>query len=340
MVWSNSIHILALSETHLDSTFSDAEVKVDGYRLFRRDRNKHGGGIAFYVREDIPVKERNDLRWQNIEALWIVHLQHAKPILVGCVYRPPSAKIQYLDEICDMFDAVCDQKREIFILGDLNIDWLSPHCPMKNKLKSTATACGLKQIITQPTRVATSALGNSATCIDHIFTNNFNQCSKAVSVPTGCSDHNIIGVTRKTKLPKCGSKIIHKRTYRYFNQEEYVNEIQSADWSEVYNECNPDSALNRFMNMLMKIIDKHAPLRKRTVRNRCAPWLDSNLKELMVSRDNAKIKAHISGDYIDKEEYRILRNNVVKLDKKKRRRNTSRTKSVKQKTIVENYGAH
>lgn len=205
-----------------------------------------------------------------------------------------------------MFDVVCDQKGEIFILGDLNIDWVSLHCPMKNKLKSTSTTCGLKQIITQPTRVATSALGTSATCMDHIFTNNFDQCSKAISVPTGCSDHNIIGVTRKTKLPKRGSKIIHKRTYRHFSQEEYVNEIKSTDWSEVYEDCNPDSALNRFMNALMIIVDKHSPLRKRTLRNRRAPWLDSNLKELMVFRDNAKIKANISRNSVDREEYRIL----------------------------------
>lgn len=52
---SESIHVLALSATHLDSTIYDSELEVDGYRFHRRDRNKHGGGIALHVKHHIPV---------------------------------------------------------------------------------------------------------------------------------------------------------------------------------------------------------------------------------------------------------------------------------------------
>ena len=94
---SNRIQILALSETHLDSSFTDAELMVYGYRIFRKDRNRNGGGVAFYVQDHIPIKVRNDLMSCKIEALWIqVYLPHLRPILVGCLYRPPSANIQHL----------------------------------------------------------------------------------------------------------------------------------------------------------------------------------------------------------------------------------------------------
>lgn len=182
-----------------------------------------------------------------------------------------------------------------------------------------STLCGLKQIITQPTRVCTSVLGTSSTCIDHIYSNVSDQCSKAVSVSIGCSDHTIIGVTRKTKLPKGGRRVIHRRSYKYFNQEHYINDIQATDWSEVCADDNPDSALYRFMEILMNIIDKHVPVSKSTVRQRCAPWLDDDLKELMQIRDNAKKKSVTSGNLVDKENYKILRNNVVKMNKKKKR---------------------
>ncbi len=46
---SDNIHVLALSETHLDDTYDDSELAVEGYSLFRRDRDKYGGGVAFYV---------------------------------------------------------------------------------------------------------------------------------------------------------------------------------------------------------------------------------------------------------------------------------------------------
>lgn len=38
---SNNIHILAISESHLDSSFDDSEVAINGYNLFRRDRDKY-----------------------------------------------------------------------------------------------------------------------------------------------------------------------------------------------------------------------------------------------------------------------------------------------------------
>ena len=62
----------------------------------------------------------------NMEWLWLqVQLPHIKPILVGCCYRAPSAKIEYLSELCDMLDKLTEENRELYCLGDLNVDWLT-----------------------------------------------------------------------------------------------------------------------------------------------------------------------------------------------------------------------
>ena len=39
-------HVLSLNETWLDDSFSDVELSLPGYQLVRRDRDRHGGGIA------------------------------------------------------------------------------------------------------------------------------------------------------------------------------------------------------------------------------------------------------------------------------------------------------
>lgn len=65
---SNNIHILAISESHLDSSFDDSEVAINGYNLFKRDRGKYGGGVAIYVKNHIPAKKRCNLM-DEIEAL-------------------------------------------------------------------------------------------------------------------------------------------------------------------------------------------------------------------------------------------------------------------------------
>ena len=71
----------------------------------------------------------------TVEVIWLqVHLPHLKPILVGHRYTPPSANSQYLDNMCEMLDNVCDINREVYFWGDFNIDWLSSSCPQSFKL--------------------------------------------------------------------------------------------------------------------------------------------------------------------------------------------------------------
>ena len=108
---------------------------------------------------------------------------------------------------CEMLDNVCNINREVYFLGDLNIDWLSSSCPLKKKLQTVSSACNLVQDISQPTRVVTNSTGMKLTCIDHIFTNAAEISLKAVSRSIRCSDHNIVAVSRKTKVPKPGTSI-------------------------------------------------------------------------------------------------------------------------------------
>ena len=100
---------------------------------------------------------------------------------------------QYLDNMWEMLDNICDINREVYFLGDLNIDWLSSSCPLKKKLQTVTSACKLVQVISQPSRVVTNSTGiKSSTCIDHTFTNAAEICLKAESRSIGCSDHNIL----------------------------------------------------------------------------------------------------------------------------------------------------
>ena len=71
-----------------------------------------------------------------------------------------------------MFDSVCDVDREVYFLGDLNIDWFLSSCPLKRKLLTVTSACNLVQVINKPTMMFTNTTGTrTSTCIDHIFTN-------------------------------------------------------------------------------------------------------------------------------------------------------------------------
>ena len=54
---ASNVDLLMISETKIDNSFPKRQFLVKGFcEPFRIDRNIHGGGILFYVREDIPVK--------------------------------------------------------------------------------------------------------------------------------------------------------------------------------------------------------------------------------------------------------------------------------------------
>ena len=45
-----------ISETKIDNSFPKMQFHIEGYCIYRLDRNKYGGGVLEYVQEDIPSK--------------------------------------------------------------------------------------------------------------------------------------------------------------------------------------------------------------------------------------------------------------------------------------------
>ena len=50
------IDVFLISETKVDKSFSNQQFKINGYKIFRKDRDRFGGGLMFYVNEQIPRK--------------------------------------------------------------------------------------------------------------------------------------------------------------------------------------------------------------------------------------------------------------------------------------------
>ena len=57
---SHYVDILCISETKLDDSFPSSQFSGADYKIHRKDRNAHGGGLLVYVRSSIPHRIRND----------------------------------------------------------------------------------------------------------------------------------------------------------------------------------------------------------------------------------------------------------------------------------------
>ena len=48
-----------ISEDKLDPSFPDTQFQITNYNMFRKDRNKNGGGLLLYVNQDLNCKITN-----------------------------------------------------------------------------------------------------------------------------------------------------------------------------------------------------------------------------------------------------------------------------------------
>ena len=68
---SENFDVLFFSETNLDSYFPKAQYVVEGFtEPYRLYRNRNGGGIMIYIRDDIPSKIPTNAN-MNIEVLLV-----------------------------------------------------------------------------------------------------------------------------------------------------------------------------------------------------------------------------------------------------------------------------
>ena len=93
----NSFHVITLSETWLDETIHDGEIHIPCYVIERKDRNRNGGGVAAYIKDDIQYSRRNDIENDNTESLWIeIQQVHKKFFVIGTLYRPETG-VEYFN---------------------------------------------------------------------------------------------------------------------------------------------------------------------------------------------------------------------------------------------------
>ncbi|GAB0207696.1 hypothetical protein GRJ2_003235300 [Grus japonensis] len=91
IVLQEDYDIVAITETRWDDSHNWSAA-MDGYKLFRRDRQgRRGGGVALYVKECFDCLELNDGD-NRVECLWVRIRGNANKadILLGACYRPPN----------------------------------------------------------------------------------------------------------------------------------------------------------------------------------------------------------------------------------------------------------
>ena len=122
------LDILVIQETKIDASFSTEQFIISGYKKpYRLDRNRNGGGIIIYVREDIPSKELKRHNFtKNIEGLFIeINLRKIKLLLFGTYHSThPEYGLkdqEYFEQVGLALDVYSNYEK-FLLAGDFNIE--------------------------------------------------------------------------------------------------------------------------------------------------------------------------------------------------------------------------
>ena len=297
----NDIDVIGLCETRLDEKVADSDVSTAGYKISRNDRDLNGGGVAIYVKESFPepsVKLKSD----SLELL-VLELapKNSKSFFLACWYRPPTSgvDIQAFEDLRNELKNLDQNEKEIILVGDTNCDFKCNRNSNANKLKFIYSEFQLEQLIKSYARVAVTHTDDgdptvSKTLIDHFSTNKPNYILNVDIIETGMVDHYMIYGIRKVNASRLNSskkqRLAETRSLKRYNKASFQQDLQEIDWDRLLAPLadEPSKMVTTFQEIFESLLNVHAPLKVKRLRNEFAPWLTSSVRDLMTKRDRMK----------------------------------------------------
>ena len=117
------IDICLVSETKINESFPKQQFKINDCKAIRRDRDSFGGGLIFYMNEQIPS---NVLTLESIPRdieiiLLDFTVKNRKWLCIG-LYKPPSQSEKYfLDHLSKTLGQLTYQYDKTILIGDFNL---------------------------------------------------------------------------------------------------------------------------------------------------------------------------------------------------------------------------
>lgn len=102
------------------------------------------------------------------------------------------------------------------------------------------------------------------------------------------STYDLISVTYRFEVVRVQWRSIMSRNYSRFDVGAFSSDLTEVDWSGFFSSGSVDQMLD-FLNAAVTTgLDRHAPLRRVSLRHVAAPWLSPAIRDLMRARDRAR----------------------------------------------------
>ena len=216
----------------------------------------------------------------ELEAVWAeLLLPRSKGILVCSCYRPPTDG-NFLTRLEESLAKV-EPGTELFILGDLNIDFKNSETSLYKSLTGLLDLNGLSQIIDEPTRITPT----SSSILDHVIVSMKEKIKGSGVIGVGFSDHLITFCSRGFLSDKTQLNTRKIRMLRDYTPSRFVEALKGLDWTALLTSTDVNFCLSEFTRLLGSALDIVAPLRDVRVKVRSSPWINSHILSGIKLRD-------------------------------------------------------
>ena len=279
-----------------------------GYKLLHLPRcNRLGGGVAMIFKSVIKVSPQLSSTGQaSFEYMEVIVKCSSQSIRFVLVYRPPPSSENrltvplFMREFTVLLEELAVSNHETVILGDLNF-YCESNCLDACRFLELMSMFGYKQNVTFPTN-------GSGHTLDVVFTRQ--ATDKPIVTNVVChdpklSDHKAVCFDIVMKKPPFKSQTISLRNIKKINSESFINEIVLPPniIDLISNDNIPDMSLfpnvdictqidecvSCYNSVLGSLLDKHAPLFRKTVTIRPkADWYTSEID--MAKRERRRLE--------------------------------------------------
>ena len=276
--------IVCLTETHLTSSYSEAEINMEGYVLYRADRvaGRKKGGVAIYIKDhfSIGVQQLHAASDGFVESL-VLYLGELRAVVVA-MYRPPRCPQNSFEnavtQMKEKIDQITGPMPNVIIMGDFNlpdVEWTSRTvCGGLREEREQAHVlfkfmdeyC-LNQEVDVPTR--------GENILDLLITNNDELVNDVRILYTKQSDHEVVIVGTNIEVVKSDSSDHRVEPASDFEALNFWS--RDVNWTEIKEQVSniqwhrkaagtsddPEEIYDSIMKEMLRVVIQHVPKKNR-----------------------------------------------------------------------------
>ena len=283
--------IICLVETWLDSAIDDGNLRIPGYQeIIRKDRYPadlgtiNHGGVAIYVRNEIVCRRLYELEDEKLESIWLEISQLSGKFIINVIYRPPSERMLYWDELERNLENARDKKDlPIYLCGDLNDNTLHTGSQIEPILQRQ----GLTILNNEPTFYTAT----SANCLDIFATSKPEDVDCIQTTSPTLSGHSSLILSKRAGIPK-GLKYTRKvMDYTKTNWRAINETLGETHWEVIEDHTSLDDYAENFRKKFLEIIEEHTRTKIISVNSEDKRWMCKEIRKIMKKRNIAYKKA-------------------------------------------------